>query len=229
MKNITKRMAFAGLTISAAAMAAAPASAQVNGIATADISLAVAGSQALQQGYQQINTTYQSQLTQVQQLQQQRQELLQPLDTNSDGQLSEAEGNAAPEATVQQVQQLQQQIAQTQAPVQMARLYVVNQIAQQYSPAVQQVISDRGIQLMLTPDAITYGFESADVTQAVTEQLNTRTPSVGITPPEGWQPNQQTVQLAQQVEQVLRLAAMQQAQAQQQGQQQQGQQQVQGR
>lgn len=206
------------MAISAMAILAAPAAAQVNGFATADTAVAIAGTQALQTGYQQIGTQYQSQRQTLEQRQQQRNTLVQQLDTDQDGQLSETEVGAAADATVQQVQALDQEIAQIQAPIQLARLYVVEQILQQYSPAVQQVISDRGIQMLISPDAVIYAPDSADVTQVITQTLNTRAPSVTITPPEGWQPNQTTVQVFQQVQQVLMLAALQQ---QQQGQQQQ--------
>ena len=198
-----------GTALAMGAIAAAPAAAQVNGIASADSAVAVAGSTALQTGYQQISTQYEAQRQTLGQRQQQRQQLVQQLDTNQDGQLSEAEANAAPEATVSQVQALDQEIAQIQAPIQRAQLYVVSQIAQQLSPALQQVISERGIQLMITPDAVIYGNDAIYVTQAVTEALNSRVPSVQITPPEGWQPTQGTAQLFQQVQQVIVMAAMQ--------------------
>lgn len=206
--------------IALAGLAAGPAAAQVNGIATADTAVAVAGTTALQTGYQQIATQYESQRQSLEQTQQQRQQLVQQLDTNSDGQLSDAEASAAPEATVTQVQQLDQQIAQVQAPMQRARLYVVSQLAQQYSAAVQQVVSDRSIQLLIAPDALLYAPDAANVTQSITEALNTRVPTVTTAAPEGWQPNQATVNLFQQVQQVLMMAAMQQQQQSQQQQQQ---------
>ena len=88
MFKIIKPALVAGLAIAAIS---APASAQVNGMATSNIGLTVANSQALQTGFQQINTTYQSQITQVEQLNQQRMQLVQQLDTNNDGNLDEAE------------------------------------------------------------------------------------------------------------------------------------------
>lgn len=216
----TRKPAFAAATaIAAATLSAAPAAAQVNGIATAEAPVAVAQTQALQTGYQQIGTQYEAQIQTLQQRQQQRQQLVQPLDTNSDGQVDDAEANAAPEATVQQVQALDQEISQIQAPIQRARLYVVSQVAQQYGAAVQQVISERSIQLMISPEAIIYAPDAANVTEAITTALNTRVPSAQITPPEGWQPTQATVQLFQQIQQLLVLSAL---QAQQQQQQQQG-------
>lgn len=213
MTNILKPALAAGIAL--AGLAAAPVAAQVNGIATANTAVAVAGTSALQTGYQQIATQYESQRQSLEQTQQQRQALVQQLDTNGDGQLSDAEANAAPEATVTQVQQLDQQIQQIQGPIQRARVYVVSQLAEQYSAAIQQVISDRSIQMMISPDALIYAPDSADVTQSVTEALNTRVPTANITVPEGWQPNQATVQLFQQIQQVLMLAAMQQQQQQQ--------------
>lgn len=201
-----------GAGLAMAAFAAAPAAAQVNGIATADTAVAVAATQALQTGYQQIATQYEAQRQTLQQQQQQRTQLAQQLDTNNDGQLSEVEASAAPEETVQQIQQIDQQIAQTQAPIQRARLYVVQQIAQQYSAALQQVIADRGVQMLIAPDALLYAPESADVTQAITQALDTLVPSVQTTAPEGWQPTQAAAQLSQQIQQVLMLAALQQQQ-----------------
>jgi len=49
-----------------ATLAAVPAAAQVNGIATADRALAIANAQALQTGYQQIADQNQAQLTSLQ-------------------------------------------------------------------------------------------------------------------------------------------------------------------
>lgn len=213
MFKIFKPALAAGIAIAAIS---APASAQVNGLATSDIGVAVANSQALQTGLQQVNTTYQAQLTQIEQLMQQRQQLLAPLDTNSDGQLSEEEAAAAPEATVTQVRTLAQQLAEVQAPIQRARLYVVNQVGQNYAPAVEQVMAAKGIQVMLAPEAIDFGGEALDVTGDIVAAINGRLPSVSITPPDGWQATQATADLFQQVMQLFTLYAIQQQQLQQQ-------------
>ena len=213
---MTRMFKPAALAATAAALVVAlPAGAQVNGIATAETPIAIASSQAFQTGYQQIDVQYEAQRQSITQQQQSYQQLVRPLDTNADGQVDDAELQATPQATVTQLQQLEQQIAQMQAPIQRARLYVVNQVAQQLAPAVQQVISERAIQLMISPDALIYAPDGADVTQAITAALNTRIPSVQITPPEGWQPTQATAQLFQQIQQLLVLSAMQQQQQQQ--------------
>tara|TARA_R100001129_G_scaffold103888_4_gene70973 strand:+ start:449 stop:1135 length:687 start_codon:yes stop_codon:yes gene_type:complete len=193
-----------------ATLAAVPAAAQVNGIATADRALAIANAQALQTGYQQIADQNQAQLTTLQQLQQQRDVIVKGFDTDGNGQLTEAEANAAPESSKQQVRTLDEQISAAQLPIQRARLYVLTQVAQQYAPAVQQVIADRSIQVMLAPDAIIYAPENADVTQAVTAAINTRAPSVAIAPAADWQPTQAAAQLYQEIQQLMYYSALQQ-------------------
>ncbi|TIX51944.1 OmpH family outer membrane protein [Alteraurantiacibacter aquimixticola] len=211
-KSALAATALAGVSL---ALSAAPAQAQINGMASADIGVAVAGSQPLQSGYEQIRTTYQAQITQAEQLVQQRQGLIQQLDTNGNGQLDEAEQAALNDSnpTVQQINTIDQQIAQVQAPIQLAQLYVVNQVGQQYAPASQQVMSDRNIQIMLAPEAIDFAADGINVTPAVIEAINARLPNVSITPPQGWQPNQATIQLMQQVQQVRAIVAAQQQQA----------------
>lgn len=218
MTKIVRTALRALLATSAAAAAgiAAPATAQVNGIATVDSAMSIAGSQALQSGYQMVATQYQAQRTTIDQRTLQRQDLLRPFDTNGDGQLDETE--AAPlqtpsNATVQQIQAIETEVQQLQAPINLARIYVLQQVAQQYGPSLQQVISDRSIQLVLTPEALVYAPDGADVTGLVVASLNARLPTVSITPPAGWQPTEQLVNLFQQVQNILMAAQIQQQQA----------------
>ena len=60
------------------------AQAQVNGIATANPIIAIAGAKALQSANQQIQTTYKSYMDQIQAKLEQRQTLLLQLDKNKD-------------------------------------------------------------------------------------------------------------------------------------------------
>jgi Skp family chaperone for outer membrane proteins len=193
-----------------AAFAAVPAAAQVNGIAVADPAIALAGSQALQTAYGQIGTTFQTQRTQLEQLQQQRAGLIRQFDTNGDGQLSEAEQTAAQAntAVVQQVQGIDQQINTVQQPISRARVYVVEQVAMQLNTAIQQVIQAGSIQVILSPNSGVYFADQVDVTDEIIAQLNTLAPTVSATPPDGWQPQQQSVQLYQQVSDILLQVAM---------------------
>ncbi|WP_271077568.1 OmpH family outer membrane protein [Aurantiacibacter sp. MUD61] len=212
MKTLFKRAL--GAALLAGAMAAPhTAAAQVNGVATVDLPAAVASSQALQNGYQQIATQYQAQRTTIQQRQQQRQQLILTFDTNGNGQLDEAEVPATQDpnnATVQQIQAIDQEVATLQQPINLARVFVVQQVAQQYSAAVQQVITDQNIQFILDPNAVVYAAEGSNVTQAVIDALNTRVPAVNIVPPADFQPSEASVQLFQQIQQLLAMVAMQQ-------------------
>lgn len=213
------------------ALVATPAAAQVNGIAVTDPAVAIAGAQALQTAYTQIGTTFQAQRTQLEQLQQQRATAIRQFDTNGDGQLSQEEQTAAQAntAVITQVQGLDQQINTIQQPITLARVYVIEQLAQQLSPAVQAVVQAQNIQLILNPAATLYIAEAVDVTDDIVAQLNTLAPAVSTAVPEGWQPQQQSVQLFQQVQEILVTAAAQQQAAQQQQQPQQPATPVQGR
>ena len=201
----------------ASALAALPAAAQVSGVAVTDPAIAIAGAQARQTGYQQISTTFQAQLTQMEQVQQQRAGLLRQFDTNGDGQLTEQEQTAAQAntAVIQQIQGLDQQIATIQQPITQARVYVIEQLLMQYSAALQQVTTQNNLQLVLNPNGVVWAADAVDITQRVTAALNQLAPTVSTTVPQGWQPNRQSVALYQEVQDILVSVAVQQAQAQQ--------------
>lgn len=208
------------LAVSLAAMAASaalPAAAQVSSVAITDPAVSIASAQARQTGYQQINTTYQAQLTQLEQVQTQREGLLRQFDTNNDGQLNEQEQTAAQAntAVIQQIQGLEQQIATIQQPITQARVYVIEQLLMQYSAALQQVVTQNNIQLVLNPNVVVWTADAANITQRVTAALNQLAPTVSTTAPQGWQPNRQSVAIYQEVQEMLVAAAVQQAQAQQ--------------
>ena len=205
------------VALAAAAGIAAPAAAQVNGIGVSDPAIAIASAQALGTAYTQINTTFQAQRTQIDQLRQQYEAARRQFDTNNDGQLSEAEQQAAQAntAALQQLQTLEQTIQQTQAPIQLAQIYTIEQIAMQYGAAVQQVVTANNISVIITPNSVVYANDAVDVTPKIVAQLNTLVPTVSTSVPAGWQPARQSVQLYQEVQQMLlSAAAQQQAQAQ---------------
>ena len=120
MKFLAKTLASASLA--AAVFAAAPASAQVQGnIAVVNTPLAIAQTNALRTAFQQVGTTYQTQITTIQQRQQQIETLLTQLDTNNDGGLDEAE-QAAAQTTPQwqQIQQIEREVGQLTNQIDMA-------------------------------------------------------------------------------------------------------------
>jgi Skp family chaperone for outer membrane proteins len=200
-----------------AAVLATPAAAQVNGIGVTDPAIVVARSQALQAAYTQISTTFAAQRTQLDQNQQQRDTLLRPFDTDGDGQLNDTEQAAlqANATAVQQITTLEQTIATTQAPITAARVYAMEQIAQQLNPAVQQVVTQKNVSMILAPNAVVFMTEPVDLTDDIVTALNGLVPAVSTAVPQGWQPLRSTVDLYQQVQQILLAAAVQQAQAQQ--------------
>ena len=213
-----KRLLTSAAALALGAALSVSASAQVSGIGVAEPAIIVAGSQALTGAYSQISTMYAAQRTQLDQLDQQRVALIKKFDTNNDGQLNQAEQQAAAvetNPTRKQLQTLEQQISTVQAPINLAAAYAVSQVAQQLGAAVQQVVSAGSIQLILPSSEGLYSAEAANLNQKIVTALNTRIPQVSITPPAGWQPDQSTIQLFQDVQQV-RLAAAQQMAAQQQ-------------
>ncbi|OBX18242.1 hypothetical protein A9995_12130 [Erythrobacter sp. QSSC1-22B] len=212
MKFFAKSVASASLAV--AVFAAAPASAQVQGnIGVVNIPLAIAQTNALRTAFQQVGTTYQTQITTIQQRQQQIETLLTQLDTNRDGGLDEAE-QAAAQATPQwqQIQQIEQEVGQLSNQIDLARVYALEQILRQYSPVLQQVVTQNQVQMVITPDAVIYSAPAADMTTKIVAALNTAVPSVQTTPPAGWQPSRQSVSVYQQVQQIFAIAQQQQAQ-----------------
>lgn len=219
MKLITKSLAAAGLA--GAAFVAMPASAQVAGIGTSSPEVVIARSQARINAYQQIEQQYTSQIQQARTLRQEMQTLQQGLDTNKDNQLSEAEISANP-SVVQQIQQKEQQVGQATQPIVMAQYYVIEQLIRDYANAQQQVVQQKKLQLLLSPDAIQWAPDSVDVTTDIVNALNQRMPSVQSAPPANWQPTlRQTIATHQAVQQILVGAAAQAAAQQQAAQQQQ--------
>ena len=197
------------------AFAAAPAAAQVNGIGVADPAVVVAGAQALNTAFGQIGTTYQAQRTPIDQLSEQHAGLRRGFDTNNDGQLSQEEQTAAQANTalLQQLQGLEAQINTLQEPITMAGIFVVEQLAQQLSPAVQQVVQANNVQLLLSSEAALYVGDAAQLTDDIIARLDTLVPTVSIAAPQGWQPTQQGLNLFQQVQDIRRAVAQQQAAA----------------
>jgi len=217
MKLFTKTIAAAALAGTAAI--ATPAAAQVAGIATSSPEAVIVRSQARIAAYQQIDQQFASQIGQIRTLRQEMQTLQQSLDTDSNGQLSQAELQANP-GVVQQIQQKEQQLGQASQPIVLAQTYAIEQLINDYQNVRQQVVQQKNIQLLLTPDAIQWAPEAVNVTDDLVAVLDQRVPTVQITPPEGWRPRQDSLAAQQTVSQVLMNVAQQQA-AQQQAQQQQ--------
>ena len=214
MKLLTKTLA--AVSIASAAIMAVPAAAQVEGkIATVNAPLAIINTNAFKSAYQQIGTTYKPQIDTIQARTTERQTLLQQLDTNGDKQLDEAEQKAA-QGTQQatRLAAIEQEVGQLSGQVDMARVYVVQQILGQYGSSLQQVVQQLQVQMVVTPDAILYAPPAASITQQVSAALNSKVPAVQHVPPQNFQPTRNAVATYQQIQQALLTAqAIQQQQA----------------
>jgi len=221
MKRLTKMLAPAGLAL-CAMTAAAPVAAQVEGrVATADIARAIIGSDALRSAYEQIGTTYASQIQQRDAKQQELGTLLQPFDTNGNDQLEETEAAALQSSgSFEQIQTLEQEIASLTQQVNGARIYSIEQILARYPEALSDVTTQQQIVMVLQPDTLQFAAQGADITQQISTSLNAKVPSVAIVPPADWRPTRNAAQLFQEIQQTLLTAQLiQQQQAAQQGQQ----------
>jgi len=220
MTRLAKLIAPVGLVL--AATAALPAQAQVQGnIATVDISRTIIGTTAFQTAYEQVNTTYASQNELRRTKAQERQTMLAKFDKNGDKQVDDAEQAAMQKsADFAKLQTLEQEIQALNTQIDGARVYAVEQIIMQYSSALQDVTAKDQIKLVIDPSTLLFAAPEADITQKVTAALNARVPAVGVVPPAGWQPSREGVQVFQEIQQRLAIAA--QLQQQQAAQQQQG-------
>lgn len=221
MKNLLLSFAATGTILTGGAtIAAVPATAQVNGIATSSPEAVLVRSSARQNAYQAIQQQYSAQIQQINTLRQELQTLQQQLDTNNDGQLTEQEVQANPNV-VTQIRQKEQQLQQISQPIALAQYYALQQLLDQYQAAQQQVVQSQNIQVMLNPDAIQYAPDQINVTEQILNALNARVPNVQTTPPAGFQPRRETVALHQTIQQIVLGVAQQQALQQQAAQQQQ--------
>lgn len=214
MKNLRTLLAIAG--ISTLVMQPAPLLAQVQGnVATVNLPAVVINSSAFGTAYQQILVTYKPQIDTIQARQQEGQSLLQQLDLNSDGQLDEGEQEAAQDSSqAVRLQAIDQEVTQLTEQIEGARIYAVEQILLQYRGALEQVVQDLDIVVVLTPETVIYAPVEANITQQVTAAINLTVPAVAIVPPASWRPSRNVVAVYQQIQQTL--AAAQAIQAQQQ-------------
>jgi Skp family chaperone for outer membrane proteins len=195
MTNLKSLLAAAALG-AVGVTVAMPATAQVAGIAVADPEAAVANSRAWQAARTQIQTTYKTQLDQAETRRQAIQNELRPLVQAY--QTAAAAPNANEAALRPQAQAIQtreqaanQELARLTEPAQRAQAYALEQISNRLNEAVQGAVRARNVQLLVRPNAVLFTQPTADVTAAITTELDRLVPSVTTTPPAGWQPGQQ--------------------------------------
>ncbi|ONF97576.1 OmpH family outer membrane protein [Sphingomonas jeddahensis] len=188
-----KLMLLAATLAAPGTFVAGSAAAQVSGIAVANPEQAVAASKAWTAARGQIQSTYKTQLDQANTRRNAIQAELQPLVTAYQ---TAARAPGASEASLRpqaQAIQTKQQAAQAELsrltqPAQRAEAYAIEQISAKLSDAVQAAVRARNVTLLLRPEAALFAQPAADITSAITAELDKSVPSVGITPPANWQP-----------------------------------------
>lgn len=198
MKTIFKAAALALAPMTAIALATAPATAQSRtGIAVANLEQAVGTSTAYTTARTQMNTTYKAQIDAFNARKAAIDADLKAKGTTLQTAINGAGGKPTP-ALQTQYEQFQQQQQSYQAelqrlgqPIALANAYVESQITAKLSDALKAAMTKAKVDLVLSPEATVSYQPGVDITAAVVTELNALVPSVGITPPAGWQPNTQ--------------------------------------
>lgn len=199
MKFLSSKALFASLALAAPMMVGGQAHAQARAVAVVDVEAAIGRSAAYTNAMTAMQTTYKPQIDQVNARTTAINTELQPLVNAYNA------ARSAPNATAQSVQAsatalqnrqnaAQQELARLSQPIQLARAYVVEQINAQLDAAVRAAMRARNVDLAVAPGAVILAQGNADITPAVTAELNRLVPNVQIVPPAGWQPGQQQAQ-----------------------------------
>lgn len=198
MKMIIKAAALAFAPMTAIALTVVPAAAQTKqGLAVVDLEEAVAKSTAFTTAISQMQTTYKPQ---IDALNTRRTAIETDLKTKGDALQAalKAAGNKPTPAIETQYQQYQQTQQGAQAelqrmgqPISLARAYVEEQIVLKLDDALKAATAKTKSEIVFKKAATESFGASADITPAVITELNALVPSVGITPPAGWQPGRQ--------------------------------------
>lgn len=202
MKILLKSAVAAGLMLSAASVAVAPAAAQVvKGIGVVNYEAVIANSNAYKTSQQQRETTYKAQFDAAKAKKAQVEAQLKPLvdKFNADSRAATPNVPALQQqaATIQQMEQNGQRDIQTiMQPVALSGAYVEEQINDKIDAAIQAAASKNKVGLILSPDSVLHADESYNLTQQVLNELNALLPSAQLVPPQGWLPRQMREQQA---------------------------------
>jgi Skp family chaperone for outer membrane proteins len=198
MNKLLLSLSVLSLAVGAAAIPAAPATAQVvKGIGVVNVRAAVANSNAFKTAQTQRQTTYAAQIQQANTRQQQIAQQLQPLYTQAETASRAAKPDqAALQRQITQIRQIetngQRELQQILQPLALSEAYVQEQITAQLNTAVETVAKRRNITLIFDPTSGSpiYADAAYNMTQDVVNELNRLVPSVQIVPPAGWQPRE---------------------------------------
>lgn len=202
MKLLLKSAVAAGLVLSAAPIAVAPAAAQVvKGIGVVNYNAVIANSNAYKTSQAQRETTYKAQFDAAKAKKAQVEAQLKPLvdKFNADSQVASPNVASLQQqaATIQQIEQNgQRDIQAIMQPVALSGAYVEEQINDKVDAAITAAASKSKVGLILTPDSVLHADEGYNLTQQVLNELNALLPSAQLVPPQGWLPRQMREQQA---------------------------------
>lgn len=195
MTKIAKLLAVAALA-APVALAVPAAQAQVGGVAVADPQGAVANTKAWTAARAQIQTTYKPQLDQAEARSRAIQAELNPLIAAFNTARAAPNANQGALQTQAQAIQAKQQAGQQEieritVPARRAQDFALEQIQAKLGEAVQNVVRAKNVSLLVSPQAVLFLQPAADITPAVTTELDRLVPSVSTSVPANWQPGQQ--------------------------------------
>ncbi|MEN2784934.1 OmpH family outer membrane protein [Sphingomonas qilianensis] len=200
--NTYKKILLATVLAAPATLIAASANAQATNVAIADPDAAIANSKVWAAAQTEIGTTYKPQLDQAkarsEAIAAELQPLYKKLDGNGDNQLNQQEIDAARTARRPEIAQIeakekagQEEIGRMTVQASRARAYAAEQVAGKVNDAVTNVVKARRITLLIRPNAAYFADPAADITPAISTEIDRLIPKVSITPPANWQPGQQ--------------------------------------
>lgn len=202
-----------------ALLVAAPAAAQT-GVGVVDPTAAMLTVKAIGPAYQAISqlpasrTAYQTAQQREQTLEAAIAPIRKRLDTNNDGNVDQAEFDAAQAAKKPELQQIvnlqqaaQQDISQTLRPANLAQAWVLDQVRAKFQPALNTVATNKRLGVILTTDTVAFVTPTTDVTDDVTAAIDAAAPTLTTTPPANWQPSEATQALWQRFTQLLQMQA----------------------
>ncbi len=194
MKTMFKALMLATAALGAPVAFPTIAAAQaVGGVAVADLDKAVAESAAYAGAMAQIKSTYAAPISAVEARSKVLQGELQTLVTAFQAAQKVPNANQAALQTQYATIQTKQQAAQAELqrlsqPFDRARAFAVEQITAKLSAAAKTVMAARSVGVVVPPQATVLFSPTADVTAAITAELNKTVPNVSIAVPATWQP-----------------------------------------
>lgn len=184
------------LAVAAKVAAAAPAGATagVNGIGVANIDAIVANSAAAKAAQAQQKSIYAAQFSAAQSREAALKAQLQPMYEK----IGHDQDANVPKATLDQeiasFQQLQangkKELEKIMEPVALSNAYVMEQINDKMSNAIQTAMTKNGVTLLLSPQAVAAASNAYNLNQAILAELDAALPSAQVQPPAGWMPRE---------------------------------------